>query len=135
MDNTITYLNTDLDLNSVIDLEPLVKVFKSSGILALHVSKGDDGIWRARFETDEQFPEPEPNIAAFLGLVDALSVETRAIWDQCTLREFNIGYDCGDEPWAFSQTLSPELLGRVAAVRASLALTLYPDREPKRTAK
>ena len=48
---------------------------------------------------------------------------------QCTTREFNLGYDCGAEPWAFNQGLSSELLGRIAAVGASLRLTIYPDRE------
>ena len=45
------------------------------------------------------------------------------------LREFNIGYDCGEEPWAFNQGLSAETLRRVAAVKASLRWTLYPDRQ------
>ena len=32
-------------------------------------------------------------------------------------------------PWAFNQGLSSGLLGRVAAVGASLRITLYPSRE------
>ncbi len=44
-------------------------------------------------------------------------------------REFNIGYDCGAEPWAFNQGLSAHLLGRMATAGASLRVTIYPDRE------
>lgn len=52
-----------------------------------------------------------------------------AMWWACTRREFNIGYDCGAEPWAFNQGLSNETLRRIAACGGSLRWTLYPDRE------
>jgi hypothetical protein len=68
------------------------------------------------------------NIASILAAVEALSVPLRNRWDNCTLRELNIGCDCGAEPWAFNQGLSPHLLGRMAAARIALRLTLYPDR-------
>jgi hypothetical protein len=42
---------------------------------------------------------------------------------------FNIGYDCGAEPWAFNQGLTAELLGRMAATGASLRITLYPGHD------
>jgi hypothetical protein len=51
----------------------------------------------------------------------------------CSRREFNIGYDCGREPWAFNQVLSAQLLSRIAAARASLRVTLYPDRDQGRS--
>jgi hypothetical protein len=73
--------------------------------------------------------EPEPNIATVLAAVESLAPPLRAVWSGCSLREFNIGYDCGREPWAFNQGLSAEVLGRIAAVGASLRWTLYPDRE------
>ncbi|MDZ4779983.1 MAG: hypothetical protein SGJ19_07010 [Planctomycetia bacterium] len=129
MDNTIEYLNTDLDLKSPTDLEPLASALRSGGVFDLHVSRWDDGLWYARFETDECYSEPEPNITAMLDVLERLPEAQRATWDQCILREFNIGYDCGDKPWAFNQGLAPELLGRLAAIGASLRITLYPDRE------
>jgi hypothetical protein len=129
MDGTISYLNTDLDLTSPTDLTALSRVFKSRGVSPLHVTHGEDGCWYATFETLDQHDEPEPNIAAMVAAVESLRPRHRSIWDSCTLREFNIGYDCGDEPWAFNQGLSCELLGRVAAIGAALRWTLYPDRE------
>ncbi len=128
MDNTIEYLNTDLDLISSGDLGPLASVLKAGGIFDLHVTRMDDGLWYARFETNETYSEPEPNIAAMLDVLEKLPEPMRASWDQCTLREFNIGYDCGDKPWAFNQGLTAELLGRMAAARATLRFTLYPDK-------
>jgi hypothetical protein len=86
-------------------------------------------LWYATFETDEHFDEPEPNIAAIVSVFESLAAPLRFTWDNCGLRKVNLGYDCGDEPWAFNQGLSAELLGRIAAVGAPLRLTLYPDRE------
>ena len=94
------------------------------------MTRGADGLWYATFETSTQFAEPEPNIAAILGIVESLARPLRSVWDGCAQREFNIGYDCGDEPWGFNQALPADLLARMAAVGASLRVTLYPDREP-----
>jgi len=130
MDNTIGYLNTDLDVMATVDLNPLAAAFEASGFLALHVTECDDGLWRATFETDEQFHEPEPNIVAMLTAIESLGPDLRATWNACALREFNLGYDCGEKPWAFNQGLSNETLARIVAVGATLRWTLYPDRPP-----
>ncbi len=130
MDHRIGYLNTDLDLTSAADLTALAAALESGGVPPLHVTRDDDGLWYATFETQEQHTEPGPNIAAMLAVVETLSPSLRAAGTGCTRREFNIGYDCGEEPWAFNQGLSAELLGRMAAAGASLRITLYPDREP-----
>jgi hypothetical protein len=128
VDGAITYLNTDLDLISAGDLTPLAEALETAGVPPLHVTQGDDGHWYATFEADKQFAEPKPNIAAMLAVIESFTGPHRSVWDSCTRREFNIGYDCGAEPWAFNQGLSAELLGRMAAAGASLRVTLYPDR-------
>ena len=125
MGRNTTYLNTDLDLISADDLTLLAEAFASAGVTPLHVTRAEDGLWYARFETDPQFGEPETNIAAMLGVLDTLPPPLRAVWDGCTRREFNVGYDAGLEPWSFSHTLSAALLGRMAASGASFGLTLY----------
>ena len=132
MDNRIQYLNTDLDLTSPVDLTALAAAFESQGVFPLHVTHCEDGVWIATFETDSQHAEPESNIAAMVGLVESLVEPHRSVWLGCTRRQFNIGYDCGAEPWEFNQGLSTELLGRLAAIGGSLRITLYPDREPQR---
>jgi hypothetical protein len=94
------------------------------------VTQRDDGSWHATFETEESYDEPEQNIAAMLGVIESLPKAQYATWSNCTRRDFNIGYDCGDEPWEFNQVLSSELLGRLAKAGGSLRVTLYPDRTP-----
>lgn len=125
MDDTICYLNTDLDLTSAADLAPLAAAFKARGA-SPHVTRGDDGLWRATINVFEQQGEPEPHISAMLAVVESLGAPLRAAWSGCTVREFDIGYDCGSEPRPFRQGLSSQLLGRIAAVGASLRITLYP---------
>ncbi len=129
MDGVISYLNTDLDLTSADDLTAPAAAFRTAGVPPLHVTLGEDGLWYAGFETVEQHAEPESNIAAVLAVVESLAPPLRVVWTGCTRREFNVGYDCGLEPWAFNQGLSAELLGRMAAAGTSLRVTLYPDRE------
>lgn len=127
MDGTIHYLNTDLDLTSTVDLTALAAALALGDLDSLHVGRVENGLWSARFETTEQHTEPEPNIAAMLAVVESLPTALRSVWASCTLREFNIGYDCGTKPWAFNQGLSSAVLGRIAAVGASLRITIYPD--------
>jgi hypothetical protein len=135
LDGVIGYLNTDLDIISSADLTLLVAAFTAGGVHPLYeVVLGDDGQRYVTFETEEQHTEPEPNIAAMLAVIKALSADLRAVWNGCSRREFNIGYDCGLEPWAFNQGLSAELLGRMGAAGASLRITMYPDREQGRAA-
>jgi hypothetical protein len=130
MDSKISYLNTDLDLSSSKDLTELAAAFETAGVFPLHVTHHEDGLWYATFETDDEHDQPEPNIAAMVTVAETLQEPLRSVWSGCARREFNIGYGCGAEPWAFNQGLSSRLLGRIATVGASLRITLYPDREP-----
>jgi hypothetical protein len=121
------YINTDLDLFSTVDLTPLTAAFESQGVFALHVTSREDGCWSAILETDAQYEDPESNIAAILSVIEKFDEPERGVWQSLKLREFNIGYDCGIEPWAFNQGLSNALLQRVAEVGASLRVTSYPS--------
>jgi hypothetical protein len=131
----IRYLNTDLDLVSDQDLTDLTAALKSRGVDALHVTRGDDGKWYATLEVDRTpSEEPEPDIIAILDAVEALGKKLRSVWTKCSLRELNIGYDCGSEPWAFNHGISAKTLGRIAALNAPLRFTLYPPAKPVRVA-
>ena len=131
MADPFKYLDTDLDLLSSTNLSTLAAALGARGVRALDVVELTTGGWWARFESEEQFEAPEPNIAAMLDAIEKLDEPLRAVWFQCEKREFNAGYDCGLEPWGFQQGLSPELLARMAAARASFHVTLYPHRPPR----
>jgi hypothetical protein len=126
VEQPICYLNTDLELESEHDLKNLADAFTANGAFALHVTLGKDGIWYAWIETNESYSDLESNIDALLSILESFPPSLRADWDQCRLREFNTGYDCGTEPWAFNQGWSFDLLARVVKAGASLRITLYP---------
>jgi hypothetical protein len=124
----IRYINTDLDLVASVPLDDLVASLESLGVFPLHVTLGDDGLWYCTLETENDHNEPEPNIAAMLSAIESLPAGAMKIWNDCAKREFNIGYDCGDEPWAFNQGLSNETLRRMAECGSTFRVTLYPFR-------
>lgn len=120
----IQYLNTDLDLVSSQPLDVLC-IEMTAQSLCGNVTRGEDGLWYAMFE-DFNADEPEPNIVKLLDALDRLSPTANEVLRQCTKIEFNIGYDCGDEPWSFNQGLSHDTLRRIVKHGASLRVTLYP---------
>lgn len=130
LEGEIQYLNSDLDLQSDDDLTDLAAALTSRGLLDLHVTKGDDGRWYACFEAGENANEPEPNIRAILEALESLPEHLEAVWARCSLREVNIGYNCGVRPWSFNQGLSNEVLQRLAALGLCLRVTIYPTRAP-----
>jgi hypothetical protein len=131
VDNRITYLNCDLVLQSPHDISTLAALFQNCDMKLLHVTHGDDTNWYATIEPDDFYDEPAKSIDALLTVIEALPQPLKNDWLNCSPREFNIGYDCGDEPWAFNQSLSTDLLGRMAKIGGTLRITLYPDRFSK----
>ena len=129
MGTVTNYINTDLVLISTEDLTALAEALEVNGVSPLHVTHGDNGRWYATFETNAPHIEPEPNIAAMLDAIDSLIEPLRSIWDRCSLREFNMGYECGAEPWGFNQGLSAQLLSRLVDTGATLRITLYPSQK------
>ena len=123
---TIQYLNTDLDLVCDVDPAVLASEFESRDLVA-HVTPSDDGLFYVLCE-DSNDMEPEPNIVRLLDAIDALSDAGRELWARCSKREFNVGYDCGDEPWSFNQGISNPVLRRMADCGASFRITLYPHK-------
>ena len=135
MDGITQYLNTDLDLLSADDLTALAAAFEVRGLMPTRVIRYHDGQWQwhARFcgntTGDEWYDEPEPTIAAMLAVIEALDPPLRSAWAGCSRREFDIGYECGREPFHFHQGLSAGILARLVAAGASLRVTLYADQD------
>src|SRR5207253_3144816 len=113
----IHYMNTDLDLVAPIDLATLATALTARGVFPLHVTQAKDGLWYAIFENDGDYSRldlPENAISVMLDAIEAIDKRSRAVWSKCSLREFNIGYECGDKPWAFNNGLTNATLRRMA---------------------
>jgi len=131
---TIQYFNTDLDLVSAQDLSQLADALEARGVSPVGLNRGKDRLWYSCLEVDEEFindRQPEQHIVAMLDVIESLPPPLHAAWRKCTVREFCIGYGCGDEPWAFNQGLSNTTLRRIAEVGATLRITIYPERYPE----
>jgi hypothetical protein len=122
------YINTDLDIVSTDDPTPLVAAFEAygeRGMFALNAIplKGE---WQANFElTGETEKDPETTIRGMLDSIESLDAASAAIWQNCTKREFNIGFRCGIEPYSIEHQISNALMRRVVDVGASIGITLY----------
>ncbi len=125
-ESAIRYLNTDLDLASDQNLKSLADALSVTGLCCLHLECEPNGRCFARFETEQAYANPHENIEAFLNVLETLDESTKRLWWSCSLREFNIGFDCGDKPWASNAGLAPSVLARMAALGIGLRLTLYP---------
>ena len=120
------YLNTDLDLNSEHDLGAIAKYLGDRGWSIHFAEQHPHGYWLGVFEHPNGHEvEPEKAIAAMLGVIDDFPQGLRLHWAECSKRDFNIGYQAGAEPHAFEQTISNDLLRRVAAAGASISTTIY----------
>ena len=125
-----SYVNTDLDLASTEALGPLAGALASGRLFALHVEQTRDNVWIARFETDEQFSEAEPNIAAILSAVEALSEPLKEAWTRCSKREISIGYESGSENTPLEQERSAETLARMVANGLTMSISVYGPSAP-----
>jgi hypothetical protein len=123
------YINTDLDLEVACDLGPLAAALEAKDIFPLHITQKVEGCWSATFECvtfrDDVSDTPDTRIGKMLDVVESLQGEASRLWLQCSRREFNLGYDCGDTPFSFYTGLTNSTLLRVAGVGASIGITLY----------
>ena len=127
----IHYINTDLDLVSLEDLTTFAAALEANGFLTLHNERHGDGLCYATFEATDPYGSPEETLQAMLGIIEGFTQPERDVWHSARERTFNIGYDCGSEPWGFSNRLDSALLRRMADAGAALQITLYPpERNP-----
>ncbi len=131
------YANTDFDLKSVAPFDTLQRELDAT-CCVLHYTHGGDEHWHSIVESshcDEgQTRNAEMDIAAIIEAVNALSPVARAEFDACYLREFNIGFHCWDT-WAYIHTLPQSVVRLAANANCSIAITLYPMRNPDGTPK
>jgi len=121
---TTHYLNTDLEIESADDLTPIVEEF-GEDVICLH-----NGPWgahqRAAFEVAALSMDVSSCIRHFCALVQGLGPESRNLWDNCTRRTFNIGFEAGHDRENCEQSIDHDALEQAVAIRARLAITVYP---------
>ncbi|MEO1523589.1 MAG: hypothetical protein AAFU78_22815 [Cyanobacteria bacterium J06633_2] len=126
------YVNTDLDLKSASPFDTL-KFELNQTSCVLHYTHDEDGHWYSSVESshddETENRNAEIDILAMIDAINSLSPAAKAEFDSCYLREFNIGFHCWDT-WAYVHTLPSAVVQAVANAGCSLAVTLYPMRNP-----
>lgn len=119
------YIVTDVIFTAAYDLQPLVDALVTGGLGQVFSNKENEGRWTA--SGGILFPphDVEPSIARFLDVLDALDVDQKRLWTDCISRDLDIGYQCGKRPFSVRNTISPELIQRVAFNQASISISLY----------
>jgi non-ribosomal peptide synthetase component F len=128
------YTNTDFDLKSHLPFEFLRDELAASCTL-LHYTLGDDGNWHAIVESS--YPDDDHgdnrtasmDIRLILNALARLSDQARSELNNCYMREFNLGFDCWDT-WSYLHSLPCDVVRDIADLSCTLAVTLYPMRDP-----
>lgn len=120
IEDGVHFLNVDLELESPVDLTPLVQAF--GPIYLLH--KTSEHPFVANLEIENACLDCEDTIAALLDLVENLDKRARGLWEDCRARRFDIGLQSGLTPHYKQYRLSATLMKRLTAIGAEV-VTLY----------
>ena len=127
---TVDYINTDLDLVSQSDLKPFASALEAQSLCTLHVENESNLRWVGRFETNVQYTDPETNISAMLDVIENLNPAILRDWEDCSAKEFNIGYASGSGSGPIEDRLSDPLRSRLAKLGASVRTSVYSIQNP-----
>ena len=108
----------------------------SAQCLVLHYGCRDDGQYHASYESDHDDESSvtgaERDILLISNVLASLSDTAKAEFDACHLREFNVGFECGDS-WAYVHSIPHNAMTAAVDAGCSLSVTLYPMRNPDGT--
>ncbi|MCK5831207.1 MAG: hypothetical protein KAH20_12995 [Methylococcales bacterium] len=117
----IEFLNIDLDIVSKNDLAPIIEEFGDQ-VCVLN-NEWSNGNYYASFETG--YTEENKIIETYVALVNDLSPDAGKLWNECILREFNFGYNCGETPHAFRSKVSSKSVKGLSEIGGSIVVTIY----------
>lgn len=119
------FLNVDLDIVCDESLAGLTQAFRSRNVRAIN-ERIEAGHWLVGYEASLVDGSVESCTHFLLDAIAKLPAPMQALWGRCSKRDFNIGFECGAQPWGFESNLSVDTLRRIVAVDASVTITLYP---------
>lgn len=121
------FANVDLELVSKVDPAPIADALgRKAELLASFKNRGR---FFASFELGAgplHPTSPDRMIARLCDLFEKLPPAAEHLWKQALSRTFDIGLHSGDQCPFLSLRIAPKTLQRVAALGATIAITLYP---------
>jgi hypothetical protein len=121
----IQFLNIDLDIESSEDLSTLVAEMSERTSVMRNESGGS--VYFASFETGAH--GENEIIEEYSAIIEGLSPKNRTLWEGCSKREFDFGYDSGDKPNNFHSSVSVNSIALLARLGGSVVVTIYPAYE------
>lgn len=125
----IHFLNVDLEIESDRNLQPIVDSFGNDAV-NLYCGQAR-GHYLATFEVANVATDADSIISYFCMLVKALDKEAKELWDNALTKVFDIGYESVLEArsYSYSSEIRAETIEIVAALGASLRITIYPPHQ------
>jgi hypothetical protein len=127
------HINTDLEIESSEDLTLVIESF-GNDVVVLYQGK-TMGNNKASFEIAGLVADPDAIANHFCMLIEGLPQEAKKIWDCCSSRTLDVGYEGGTEPRSFSSEIRPNTIERIAALKTGINITIYsatPTQESER---
>ncbi len=124
------FLNVDLDLRSMANLEPLVEAFGDKVCVLYAERRGRT--YTASLEVAKLTKDADSTIRAFCALIASLPKPARKIWDGAKTRDFNIGIQAELKPHVHEIALAAGTVKAVAELNARIVITVYAPEKRKR---
>ena len=132
-ESRVHYINTDLMLTAPVDLAPLAQAMAPGdlpdiSISCLHDSQADGGLYHSVFEAfgaQGSYSTPDASIKALLDAVEQLPQALQPLWQACTKKTLDIGYNSGVTPGCVSHPIPTATLLRMQSLGIDLCITLY----------
>lgn len=123
----IKYLNADLLLKSTKSFNELSKFLTSNGAFALHYGKENKKEWLGSFELEKECKKPKVTINSFLEILSKMDENSKKQWARCSKKEIDIGYECGEEPWAYNDEIPKSIIKKLSEFDIGIRITIYPE--------
>lgn len=132
-EKTVHYINTGLLLVAPVDLDLLVRALAKdhlpdAALSCLHVGQGEGVGYQAHFEAfgpEGTFDTPEESIKALLDAVERLAQSLQPLWQACTRKTLDIGYESGVTPRCVTHPISIDTLARLQLLGIDLCISVY----------
>ncbi len=123
------FITMDILLRSKADLRPLVHDLIPFEAYEEVKQSGDD--FRVTVSTALGPATPDEGILQGLRVIESLNAESRDMWDSCHDKTFDLGFYTTGVRFESTWTIEPELLSRLGAIGAGLAITVYQTEKVK----
>ena len=125
-----SFINLDLDLSSAVDLTDLATHLSTQAFILFHGETGTEYKLIAELLMDGGLNQDALECTEhFLRLLGELPPALLGLWQQCTSRVFDYGFDGGLEHPPLHITLPSAALCRMAELGIDLRITVYPFRD------